>query len=182
MGVAHTLPLHAFRISIPPMHRPALLIAVALTLGAIPVTAQTAAGSCPEGRVAIVAAGSDEMQALTEALTRAAPSALSSELVIIGEDTGRPHLKNPRVVVTAMQRNFPASLRRSRGSAVVDVLVRISERGEPQDPYIVEPAAHADIDDAALAAVAVMRFEPAAYEGCPTPAWMRIPVTFAGAN
>jgi protein TonB len=73
---------------------------------------------------------------------------------------------------------YPAEARRRHLEGLVVLQVAVSARGTPDSVAVLKSSGHALLDDAALAAVRLWRFEPATRGGIAVPAPAEVPVRF----
>jgi protein TonB len=73
---------------------------------------------------------------------------------------------------------YPAEARRRHLEGLVVLQVAVSAHGAPDNVTVLKSSGHALLDDAALAAVRLWRFEPATRGGIAVPAPAEVPVRF----
>jgi protein TonB len=82
------------------------------------------------------------------------------------------YLNNPAPV-------YPNMSRRLRETGIVQLRVRVSAAGEPQDIQLFKSSGHERLDASARAAVQKWKFEPARQNGSSVEAWVIVPIEFS---
>lgn len=82
------------------------------------------------------------------------------------------YLNNPAPV-------YPNMSRRLREVGVVQLRVRVSAVGEPQDIQLFKSSGYERLDASAWAAVQKWKFQPAKQNGNPVEAWVIVPIEFS---
>ena len=92
--------------------------------------------------------------------------------------TDPPVVRNRDEVRQAMWEAYPSPQRPAGLEGMVVVHLYVDEGGEVRNVLIAESSGNDALDEAALEAAGTFAFEPARYEGVPTPVWIQIPMTF----
>lgn len=82
------------------------------------------------------------------------------------------------VLVYRVEPTYPEIARRGRAEGVVVVEAVIDERGEVEDPRVVQSNTIPLLNEQALRAVRQWRYRPAAYRGKPVRVYVTVSVTF----
>lgn len=90
-----------------------------------------------------------------------------------------PDLKNRGAAVSAVERFYPDSLKKSGIGGTVSVWVYIDEQGDVRETRVAESSRIDALDQAALAAASEFEFTPALNEDRPVPVWVQIPIVFS---
>ena len=89
-----------------------------------------------------------------------------------------PTLQNVKEVQEAMKRRYPARLRNDWIGGTAEVSLFICDLGTVRAAVLAKSSGHPSLDEAALAVVSSMAFEPAKNEGHPVGVWVTYPITF----
>ena len=89
-----------------------------------------------------------------------------------------PALQNAKEVQEAMKRRYPARLKNDWIGGTAEVSLFICDRGTVRAAVLAKSSGHPSLDEAALAVVSSMAFEPAENQGQPVGVWVRYPITF----
>ncbi len=89
-----------------------------------------------------------------------------------------PSLADRAEVARALEALYPPSLKAFGVSGTVKVRLVVDARGRALAPRVAEASGNAELDSAALRAVAGMCFVPASRGGEPQPVWVTLPVSF----
>ncbi|MEK9506932.1 M56 family metallopeptidase [Gemmatimonadota bacterium Y43] len=92
--------------------------------------------------------------------------------------TQPPVLLNPMEVGEALQAGYPALLRDAGISGTTEMWVYVGADGAPTDLRVNRSSGHQQLDEAAMRAADVMRFDPALNGDEPVGAWLSVPLAF----
>ena len=89
-----------------------------------------------------------------------------------------PALQNVKEVQEAMARKYPAQLKNDWIGGTAEVSLFVCDRGTVRAAVLARSSGYPSLDEAALAVVSSMAFEPAKNEGHPVGVWVTYPITF----
>lgn len=92
--------------------------------------------------------------------------------------TQPPVLLNPMEVGEALQAGYPALLRDAGIGGTTEMWVYVDSDGTPTDLRVNRTSGHRGLDEAAMRAADVMRFDPALNGSEPVAAWLSVPLAF----
>ena len=110
------------------------------------------------------------------------PEGMQAEGPVFTPFTVRPELKNRDVVLAALERNYPESLKARGIEGTVDVWIYVDTNGRVTNARINGSSGIDELDQAALAAVREFEFTPARNGETAVPVWISVPIPFSAAD
>jgi protein TonB len=169
-------PLLAQLLAVPPPPEPPTMKAEALPTDALPADLPHPRAKPAPPAAQLAPGPRSSAQAETQATAQAGSTMPPPQIAAMPMP-----LVPPRPVSAAVGNRkpaYPAEARRRHLEGLVVLQVAVSARGTPDDVAVLKSSGHALLDDAALAAVRLWRFEPATRGGIAVPAPAEVPVRF----